>query len=160
MVPEKPSNIQHFAEQKKGCFRGSFDKLAGPRHSSSKPKRNTRSPPCKRYCCRRAYRSQRERSTSSATDEAKTIGKLNQQKRSKIAQEFWNRKNEEDKILQAYEAMLRGENRSLLLITGALGTGKTTLAKCSLRDRVVADGGHFITGKFDECTSLAIVPVR
>jgi hypothetical protein len=68
----------------------------------------------------------------------------------KLHENLWNRKFERDQITGVYEAMLRGENRSLVLITGAPGTGKSTLARCALRDRVVADGGYFISGKFDQ----------
>jgi predicted ATPase len=68
----------------------------------------------------------------------------------KLHENLWNRKLERDQITKVYESMLRGENRSLVLITGAAGTGKSTLAKYALRDRVVADGGYFISGKFDQ----------
>jgi len=68
-----------------------------------------------------------------------------------MQEKLFHRTQEEETVLRCYESMVQGEPAcSLLLVTGASGSGKTRLVKHTLQKRVRDAGGYFLVGKFDQ----------
>lgn len=76
------------------------------------------------------------------------LGEHEIQGRLQISQELYGRSNEVEKLRQAFDQIASG-NAAMLLISGDSGVGKSRLAS-ELRKPVLASGGYFITGKFDQ----------
>ncbi len=65
-----------------------------------------------------------------------------------IPEKLYGRERELAILLAAYQRVTEGE-RSLVLVTGDAGIGKTALIE-SLRQSIMQQQGYFITGKFDQ----------
>ena len=68
--------------------------------------------------------------------------------RLQISQKLYGRDNECTRLLQAFKNVAAG-NVELLLVTGYAGIGKSSLVN-EMHKPVVAQGGYFISGKFDQ----------
>jgi predicted ATPase len=70
--------------------------------------------------------------------------------RRKLREQVYERQAEQD-LLQVHfqKAQRQHDTAMFLLISGAVGTGKTRLAK-TLKEPVEQQGGYFLTGKFDQ----------
>jgi PAS domain S-box-containing protein len=77
------------------------------------------------------------------------LGARDQAGRLELPQQLFGRNAEAAALTETLEAVAAGGRSRLVLLSGAPGVGKTSLAQ-SLRDRVAALGGRCIEGKYDQ----------
>lgn len=77
------------------------------------------------------------------------LGARDQTGRLELPQKLFGREAEAAALVETLDAVAAGGRSRLVLLSGAPGVGKTSLAQ-SLRDRVAALGGRCIEGKYDQ----------
>ena len=77
------------------------------------------------------------------------LGARDQTGRLELPQQLFGRDAEAAALAETLDAVAAGGRSRLILLSGAPGIGKTSLAQ-SLRDRVAALGGRCIEGKYDQ----------
>lgn len=77
------------------------------------------------------------------------LGARDQIGRLELPQQLFGRDGEATALSEALDTVAAGGRSRLVLLSGAPGVGKTSLAR-SLRDRVAALGGRCIEGKYDQ----------